>query len=269
MSAAVPVLDTQGGESPWALAGAGIVVRYQPIVALADRLPIGVEVLARLDHPGRGMLAPEHFVPQMEGAGLGRHLTERVAALAFADFTRHLAGLGLRLALNFPLQVLLDCAALTALDGFRAAAGIGPDQVLIELTESQPLNVADPAEIAAFGTAMRRLRGLGYGLAIDDVSPETANLRTLMGLGFTVLKLDRGVVEDSARAPCACRFLRETIAAASAAGLTVIAEGIADETDWRRMQAFGVDQAQGYLVSPPLAAPCVGEWLRTWRVPTA
>jgi EAL domain-containing protein (putative c-di-GMP-specific phosphodiesterase class I) len=94
------------------------------MVRLSDRRPISLEVLARLEHPRHGMLAPEHFVPQMEDAGLARRLTERVAALAFGDHTRYLAKLDLRLALNLPLDVLLDNAALSALDAQREAAGI-------------------------------------------------------------------------------------------------------------------------------------------------
>lgn len=257
------------GESPWTLPGVGLAVRYQPIVSLASGEAISAEALARLDHPRRGILAPEHFVPQMEGAGLGRDLTERVAALAFRDFAGNLGRLGLRLAINLPLNVLLDCAALTALDALRQEAGVAPDRLLVELTESQPLDMGDAAEMAHFADAARLLRDLGFGLAIDDVGPDTPNLPILLDFGFTVLKLDRGVVEASASSGCARRFIAETIAAARSAGMGVIAEGVADEADWRRMREFGVDSVQGYFLSAPLAAADMGTWLRNWRPPVA
>lgn len=248
-----------------ALAGTGLAALYQPMVRVRDRGPVSLEVLARLDHPRHGVLAPEHFVPQMEGAGLARRLTESVAALSFCDYRRYLDGLGLTLALNFPLDVLLDHAAVTTLDAQRESAGIAAEQVLIELTESRPLDTRDAAEVAAFGAAMRRLRALGYGLAIDDVGPDTTNLRLLLGFGFTALKLDRAVVQDSGTSPDTCRFVRDTIAAARATDLVVIAEGVEDEAGWQRMQELGVDQLQGYLISRPLQAAAVGAWLQRWR----
>lgn len=257
------------GELRAALAGTGLAARYQPMVRVRDRRPVSLEVLARLDHPRHGVLAPEHFVPQMEDAGLARRLTENVAALAFSDYRRHLDGLGLTLALNFPLDVLLDYAAVTALDAQRESAGIAAARVLVELTESRPLDARDAAEVAAFGAAMLRLRALGYGLAIDDVGPDTTNLRVLLGFGFTALKLDRAVVGDSGTSPAARRFVRDTIAAARAADLVVIAEGVEDEAGWQRMQELGVDQVQGYLISRPLQAATVGAWLQQWRFPGA
>ena len=262
-----PELDSlPRGELQAALAGTGLAARYQPVVRVRDRRPVSLEVLARLDHPRRGILAPEHFVPQMEDAGLARRLTESVASVAFGDYERHLDGLGLTLALNFPLDVLLDGAAVTALDAQRESAGIAAMQVLIELTESRPLDTRDAAEVTAFGAALLRLRALGYGLAIDDVGQDTTNLCVLLGFGFTALKLDRAVVEDSGGSPAASRFLRETVIAARAADLVVIAEGVEDEAGWQRMRELGVDQVQGYLISHPLRAAAVGAWLREWQL---
>src|SRR5689334_8900824 len=90
-----------------ALTGAMIEPRYQPIVRLADRVPVGLEALARLNHPTRGRMLPDRFVPQMEGAGLALLLTQRVANRAFADMVGVLAPYKLKVALNFPLEVLL------------------------------------------------------------------------------------------------------------------------------------------------------------------
>jgi EAL domain-containing protein (putative c-di-GMP-specific phosphodiesterase class I) len=259
------------GECPWALPGAGLAMLYQPVVSMCTGTAVSVEALARLDHPRRGILAPEHFVLQMEGAGLARELTERVAALAFRDFARHLArlGTGMRLAINLPLDVLLNHAALTTVDAYREAAGIAPERLVLELTESQPLDMANPAQMAAFAGAIRRLRALGFAMALDDAGPETPDLPALLGCGFTVLKLDRGVVDASGTVASAGRFLRETIAAAKSAGMSIVAEGVADEAGWRRMGAFGVDAVQGYFVAPPLPAAALAGWLETWRAPGA
>ena len=108
-----------------ALAGAMIETRYQPIVRLADRQPVALEALARLNHPTRGTLPPDEFVPQIEDAGLAARLTDVVADRALADMAGPLLRPhALDITLNFPLDVLLVPDALRRLDARRRAAGV-------------------------------------------------------------------------------------------------------------------------------------------------
>src|SRR4051794_8689520 len=101
-----------------------IEVRYQPIIRVADRKPVGVEALARLVHPTLGLMQPDRFVPQIEAAGLAPQFTALVSARVFADLLGPgLAGTGLRVSVNFPLDVLQSPAALRRLEQQRAAAG--------------------------------------------------------------------------------------------------------------------------------------------------
>ncbi|HST75642.1 MAG TPA: EAL domain-containing protein, partial [Acetobacteraceae bacterium] len=91
-----------------ALAGSMIETRYQPVVRMSDGACVGLEALARLRHPAHGMLAPTHFVPQVENAGLAGQLTDAVARHALAELSRPaLEGRDLTIALNFPLDVVL------------------------------------------------------------------------------------------------------------------------------------------------------------------
>lgn len=243
-----------------ALANERIVARYQPVVRMADRQPIGLEVLARLDHPQRGVLAPDLFIPQLEDAGLAWPLTQAVVRRAFADWGGgRLRALGLSLALNFPLDVLLMPEALSWLDAQCAKAGISPASITIELTESRPV-----ARLDELRAAVSRLRASGYQLAIDDVGPDVRDHRLLLDLAFSILKLDKDLVRGSATSDSASAFLTQSIAAARAAGLTIIAEGIEDESVWARMAALGIDQAQGYLIARPLTAPDVLTWHAEW-----
>ena len=243
-----------------ALAGARIQTRYQPIVRMSDGHPIGLEVLARLEHPSRGILQPDLFVPQIEEAGLAWPLTEAVVRRAFEDWGHGmLSQFGLTLALNFPLDVLLIPEALTWLEARRQEAEIPPEQLVIELTESRPVT-----EIARLRHAIATLRSLGYGLAIDDVGPEIRDHKALLDLQFTALKLDKDLVRESPDSASATSFLDQTIAAARAAGLMIVAEGVEDADIWARMLALGVDQAQGFLVARPLPAAAVPLWHRDW-----
>lgn len=244
-----------------ALAAARIGTRYQPIVRMSDRAPIGLEVLARFDHPERGTLAPDLFVPHFEAAGLAWPFTETVVRRAFQDWGQgHLADLGLTLALNFPLDVLLIPSALSWLETQREMAGMPATSIMIELTESRPL-----VELAGLGQAISRLRTLGYELAIDDVGPSVRDHRPLFELPFTALKLDKELVRLPPASNAANDFLLRAIDAARGAGMRVIAEGVQDVAIWDRMAALGVDQAQGFLVGRPLPAEAVPLWLHDWR----
>lgn len=228
---------------------------YQPIVRLADRCPVGIEVLARLDDPRRGLLEPGAFVPGMEGAGLGRALFEAVIETAFADWHRAgIGALGVSLAINLPHDVLVEPTLRHWLEAARVRHAIPAGRIIIELTETQPL-----LRMAELGAAVAELRARGYGLAIDDVGPDIRDHAPLLDLPFTVLKLDRALVQ-SIRNGESLAFARTVMASARLAGLTVVAEGVEDETAWNAVAAHGVDHVQGYLVSRPLAAEALVAW---------
>ncbi len=244
-----------------ALADARIQTLYQPVVRISDSAPMGLEVLARLDDPQRGTLSPSAFVAPMEDAGLALQLSEAVIRRAFADWCDgRLEALNLTLAINLPLDVLLIPSALTWLDAERAEAGIDAGRIIIELTESQPIS-----RLADLTRATHQLRASGYGIAIDDVGPNIRDHSALLDLPFTMLKLDKYLVQESLNNNAVADFLTTTLCAARTASLTIIAEGVEDIATWRRMADLGVDQAQGFLVSHPIASDSVAPWLASWR----
>lgn len=244
-----------------ALANAMIETRYQPVVRLTDRTPIGLEALARLNHPVRGTVLPDDFVPQIEDAGLAGRLTELVAASAFADMTGpSLAPLGLTVSLNFPLDVLLLTTALARLEAQRRAANVPVERVLIELTESRPVQ-----DLPALRRALETIRGVGYQIVIDDVGPAVPMLDALLDLPFTGMKLDKELVLRMQTAPDALAMVQRTIEVAKRRGLTIVAEGVEDVEMWHLAHRLGVDQAQGFLVAHPLPAAAIPVWLKSWH----
>jgi EAL domain-containing protein (putative c-di-GMP-specific phosphodiesterase class I) len=244
-----------------ALAGAMIETRYQPVVRLGDRVPVGLEALARINHPARGTLLPESFVPQIEDAGLAGQLTDLVVACAFADMTdTALAPLGLCVSLNFPLDVLVGTTALAQLEARRRAAEIPVGQVVVELTESQPVG-----DHAALRGAVERLRRTGYQVVIDDVGPAVPGLDRLLDLPFTGIKLDQHLVHQLATDPAAVTEVERIIRIARLRDLTVVAEGVETVALWHQLTALGVDQAQGFLIAHALPAVAVPVWLRSWQ----
>jgi EAL domain-containing protein (putative c-di-GMP-specific phosphodiesterase class I) len=243
-----------------ALAGSMIEARYQPIVRMADRRPMALEALARLNHPQRGTLLPDRFVPQIEDAGLAGELTELVSACAFADMTRAgIDGTRLSITLNFPLDVLLRPEALVQLELQRRAAGLAVDRVVVELTESRPVQ-----DFIALRRPLEHLRTLGYRVAIDDVGPAVPDLAQLLDLPFTSVKLDKDLVQHLGDRPAVEAELTAIIAQAHARGLTVVAEGVESTAIWDRIKALGADEAQGFLVARPLPIAAVPVWLESW-----
>jgi EAL domain-containing protein (putative c-di-GMP-specific phosphodiesterase class I) len=243
-----------------AMAGAMIETRYQPIVRISDRRPVGLEALARLNHPEKGTLLPDRFVPQIEDAGLAAELTGLVSARAFADLAGpFLSGRGLRMSVNFPLDVLLNTAALDRLEEQRIAAGIAADRIVIELTESRPVE-----DFHTLRQSLERLRGLGYGAAIDDVGPAVPRLAPLLDLPFTSLKLDKDLVQQVVESEDVRTFLATTILQAKAHGLTVVAEGVETDAIWEIMRDLGADHVQGFLAARPLPVAAVPIWWDAW-----
>lgn len=262
MASSVPrdgrTMDTT--ELKAALQGAMIENRYQPIIRIADRRPVGLEALARLNHPERGTLLPDRFVPQIEDAGLGAELTGLVSERAFTDLAGpFLAGRDLRMSVNFPLDVLLQPAALDRLEEHRIAAGLAAHQIVVELTESRPVD-----DISTLRRSLERLRGLGYGAAIDDVGPAVPRLAPLLELPFTSLKLDKELVQQVGDSTEVRTFLRNTILQAKLRGLTVVAEGVETDAIWEQMRGLGTDQVQGFLAARPLPVAAVPIWCDAW-----
>jgi EAL domain-containing protein (putative c-di-GMP-specific phosphodiesterase class I) len=246
------------------VSGEMIETRYQPIVRLADRSVAAVEVLARLNHPTHGTVTPDWFVPRFEDAGLASTLTSMVSTRALTDLTsRSFRGLGLPMALNYPLNVLSHPNAAANLDGRRAAFGLTPEQVQIELTESRPVE-----DFLALGRSLEHLRALGYRISIDDVGPGVKNLERLLTLPFTGLKLDKGIVRLIGTHGPGAGFAPRVLELARVHGLNVVAEGVETREMWDMLLALGVQEAQGYFIARPLPAAAVPVWLEAWRAAT-
>jgi EAL domain-containing protein (putative c-di-GMP-specific phosphodiesterase class I) len=244
-----------------ALADKRFDTRYQPVVWLADGRPGAVEALARLHRVGRGVIAPEHFVPRIEDAGLAAELTQLVARRSFADIaSAPLAPHGLTVALNVPLDVLVGPDALQRLEADRAAAGLAARRVVIELTESRVVS-----DLRQLGRVVEQLRRAGYGVAIDDLGPTMPRYQALLDIPFTAVKLDKTIMQRSAAGGEAAAFMAGIIGTAKARGLKVVVEGVEDLTAWHRARNAGADMAQGFLIARPLPAAALPAWLEAWR----
>jgi EAL domain-containing protein (putative c-di-GMP-specific phosphodiesterase class I) len=256
-----PCPEFSAGELHEALTGPMLKLRYQPIVRLSDCRPIGVEALARLDHPDHGMLAGEQFIPQMEAANLSPLLTEVMVTQATDDTCQHrLLELGLRIGLNIPLNVLLAEPIFDLLESQRQKCRIPATAIVLELTETQPVT-----DFAAVRNAVGRLCEIGYRVSIDDASPAMTDLETLLGLGFTTLKFDKSVVQSAPQHAASRDFLERNIRLAKAADMRTLAEGIETLAIQNLMREMGIDSGQGFLIGHPLPPTTVKLWLDAWQ----
>ncbi len=234
--------------------------RFQPIVRLSDRCPVGMETLVRMQHQEYGTIGPDQFIPQIERAGLSLRLTEAVAHAAMTTINPGLLEHhNLFISINLPLDVLLFPESLDHIEAYRQASAIPVQRILIELTESRPVN-----DLHGLTQALQRWRETGYRVAIDDMGPEMMNQLNLFDLPFNVVKLDKQVVLKSENDLLARNYLKRTVAQAKSRALEVIAEGIENEAMWDRMRDMGVEYAQGFLVARALPASALPVWLEAW-----
>ena len=239
-------VEMTGREVRAALRSNRVLARYQPMIRLADGVPVAVEALARLRNADGGTVAANLFVPAIEDAGLAPELAEAIAAHAFADHA--IVSTDLVISINLSLDVLLIPAAIERLDEQRCAAGLRAERCLIELTESRVVD-----DLPALGIAIARLRRLGYGVAIDDVGPDVANYRALLDLPFTTMKLAFEIVQRTADQAAARDFVSETIELGRRRGLDVVAEGIETQELWTSMQQLGAFARPGIHDLPAAA----------------
>lgn len=242
-----------------AIAGGAIVNRYQPQVRLSDGAPLALETLARWEHPRFGTLGAGQFIPLAEAAGLAADLARRMVRRAVADMAAlHRAGLRYTMALNLPLDVLLDPATADGLAEAVAAGGLPPEALTIELTESQIAH-----DLVAVRDAALRLRGHRFGVSIDDFTLSAAQTG-LVSLPFSEMKLDRSLVLAALADRTVRGALASVVRMAHGLGLVVVAEGIETPQAWVVAREIGADLAQGWMVGRPLPAGAVAAWAAAW-----
>jgi len=245
-----------------AIADGHVIAHYQPKVPFQPGIErYGVEALCRIQHPERGMLYPDSFIPLAEAHGLLHDLTDAVTVHAFRSLAQwDLQGLQLRLALNIAPSLLND---MTWYEKFQARCQefqIDPGRITVEVTES-----SSHGGKALALEILSRLRLKGFLLSIDDFGTGFSSLETLYKLPFGELKIDKGFVFDIQKSTEARALIESTVALAKKLGLKVCAEGVESEAVFEALRELKCDDAQGYYVSKPLPAERVVPFLEEWR----
>jgi predicted signal transduction protein with EAL and GGDEF domain len=234
---------------------------YQPVVWLSDASLASVEALVRWDHPERGLVVPEDFIPIAEENGLiepiGRWVLERACrqAARWSQMRPDAAPLGVSVNLS-AVQVSRRDLPETVRSTLRAT-GVDPSTISLEITETVMLR-----ELDALSEALTALKALGVRLVLDDFGTGYSSLGYLTHLPIDALKVDRSFV-DGLGTEARDSAITEAITAMSRAlGLEVIAEGVEHAHQAMELTRLGCSLAQGFYFARPLPAREISAMLR-------
>ncbi|WP_073526525.1 EAL domain-containing response regulator [Pseudomonas fluorescens] len=231
---------------------------YQPKFDLQTGALQGVEVLARWNHPFKGVLSPGVFLPAIERAGLMDALLLALMQQALT-LQRQVKGMGGSLDLAFNLQAgQLADAGLTLLikDILSAYQALGFG-ITFELTESGLLEVP-----AVSLENLVRLRMMGCRLSIDDFGAGFSSLQRLCQLPFNEIKLDGEFVRGLLHEPRCRAVIGSTLALGKTLGMSVVVEGIETHEQHRALLELGCSQGQGYWYARPMKGADLLHWLQ-------
>jgi diguanylate cyclase (GGDEF)-like protein len=243
-----------------AIQGEDLLVYYQPKADLRTRKVVGVEALVRWQHPRRGFMSPDEFIPLAEHTGLVRPLTKVVLSAALEQCARWKSeGLDLQVSVNLSVRSLLDLNLPQEVGALLEHHRLEPHNLVLEITESGIM--ADPIRAAG---VVQALHDLGVCLAIDDFGTGYSSLSYLKRLPVSEIKVDKSFVMAMLEDDNDAVIVRSTIDLGRNLGLRVVAEGIESHEAWQRLAALGCDVAQGYYLSRPLTAGEIPEWKSHW-----
>jgi diguanylate cyclase (GGDEF)-like protein len=238
-----------------------LVLHYQPKILLATGEVSGVEALVRWEHPQRGMVAPDRFIPLAEHTGLIGPLTRYVLDAALRQERRWLdEGHPLPIAVNLAARNLADPDLCDDVLGLLDKHGVPANLLCLELTESA---ITTEPEHALH--LMTRLRAAGISLAVDDFGTGYTSLAQLKNLPITELKIDRTFVGTMTVERSNGLIVRAIVDLARNLGLTTVAEGVEDADTFTALASNGCAVAQGYHMSRPLPADAFDRWYAETR----
>ncbi|HZC53114.1 MAG TPA: EAL domain-containing protein [Mycobacterium sp.] len=221
---------------------------YRPIYNLDDLTMIGVEALLRWDHPTRGRIGPDAFIPLLESSGqiveVGRWVL-RQACTQMAAW-RH-AGSDLGVSVNISARQLDRDAIIDHVREALEHSGLEPGALTIEITETALMR-----DVESSARRLRELKALGVGAAIDDFGTGYSSLSYLQRFPVDCLKIDRTFTDAITRSPESDALIRTLVQLGKDLGLKTLAEGVEHTGQIAHLRGEQVNQVQGFLLAHPL-----------------
>jgi EAL domain-containing protein (putative c-di-GMP-specific phosphodiesterase class I) len=236
-----------------------LVLHYQPIVDVAAGSLLGLEALVRWQHPRRGLLEPNEFIPLAEQCGLIFDLGAWVlneACRQLAEWEREGIRPSGRMAINISARQLANAELPGLVADTLARHGLSGEALSLEVTESAVMTSGVP------GVVIERLKELGAQLSVDDFGTGYSSLSYLHRLPVDTLKIDRSFVESLGRDEAARVITSAILQLSRALEVDVVAEGVEDLAQIHELIALGCNTMQGFYFSVPLTSTEMGVMLR-------
>jgi diguanylate cyclase (GGDEF)-like protein/PAS domain S-box-containing protein len=228
--------------------GRGLVLHYQPLMNLETAEVVGVEALVRWQDGSRGLVQPDEFIPLAEQVGLIGSLSDWVVAEACRQASAwQKEGMDFYVSINVPPSYCQP-TGMAHLAAAASAAGIGLDNLMIEVTES----ALAPDKRSHLEDTLTEMRSQGLRLAIDDFGTGYSSLGRLNQTWVNMLKIDRSFVQELPESEHARNLVSSVVQLAQALGLEPLAEGVETEEQRRFLVDNGCRYGQGFLFSRPL-----------------
>jgi predicted signal transduction protein with EAL and GGDEF domain len=226
---------------------------YQPIVSLQTGRITGVEALVRWDHPVRGLLTPDVFIPLAEDTGLivplgAWVLTEACQQLRTWQL-RLAAGSMLTMSINLSVHQLAHEHIVRDVQRAIEGASLDPSTVTMEITETTLMHDTEVTR-----SRLAQLRELGVSLAVDDFGTGYSSLQYVQRFPIDIIKIDRSFVSGLGTNPGEGAVVQSMIELSQRLGVHTVAEGIDRAEQVTLLQSLGADLGQGYLFSRPVPA---------------
>ncbi len=241
------------------------VLHYQPKASLTTGRVLGAEALVRWQHPTRGLLYPDRFIPEAERTGLIEPMTEWVINEALRQCRRWMDAAGpddpdeLSIAVNLSTRSLLDASLIESVHDALVRSDVPAHLLDLEITET--IIMTDPKRARRVLTDLAQM---GVTISIDDFGTGYSSLAYLRDLPVHELKIDRAFVQDMANEGHDAVIVRSVVDLARNLGLQTVAEGVEDSATWRQLRDLGCDRAQGYYLARPMPADLFWGWLKEY-----
>jgi diguanylate cyclase (GGDEF)-like protein len=234
-----------------ALSERQFVLHYQPIVALDSQRVVGVEALLRWDHPTRGLIAPNDFIPIAEQNGLiveiGRWVL--LEACAQAQAWRAVWDNDLGVTVNVSRRQLIDSGICSDVANALRASRLDPDALTLEITENC---LIDNASLIL--EQLQELKALNVKIAIDDFGTGYSTLSSVHTWPIDTLKIDKSFVDGVTTGSTAVSVVQAIVSLAQTLELATVAEGVEQTSQLDRLMDLGCSHMQGFCFSKPLPA---------------
>jgi EAL domain-containing protein (putative c-di-GMP-specific phosphodiesterase class I) len=238
------------GELRRAMDETELVLFYQPKVDLETGQAKGVEALARWQHPERGLLSPDEFIPLAERSNLLRPMTLYLLDTALKQCNAwRMKGMDVSVAVNLSMQNMLDLRLPNDLARLLTSWRLPPGSLELEITESTIMGDHRRAT-----TILTRLNNMGVKLTIDDFGTGYSSLAYLHRFPVDVLKIDKVFIDRFTHGGSDAALGRGIVGLANSLGLQCVAEGIEHAQQAAQLRAAGCGFGQGFYFAKPLGA---------------